>query len=72
MCGRYVITKPVSKTFDLVKSNIKVEDPDNYNAHHSKTSNYKILHKWEGFGELSVGNSSKWAKEKGFQTTNKC
>jgi len=33
MCGRYVITKPVSKTIDLVKSNIKVEDLDNYNAH---------------------------------------
>jgi len=26
MCGRYKITKPVSKTIDLVKTNIKVED----------------------------------------------
>ena len=33
MCGRYKITKPVSKTIDLVKTNIKVEDNDNYNAH---------------------------------------
>jgi putative SOS response-associated peptidase YedK len=33
MCGRYVVTKPVTKTADLVKSNIKVEDKDNYNAH---------------------------------------
>ena len=33
MCGRYKITKPVSKTFDLVKTNIKVEDSENYNAH---------------------------------------
>ena len=33
MCGRYKITKPVSKTIDLVKTNIKVEDSDNYNAH---------------------------------------
>jgi putative SOS response-associated peptidase YedK len=33
MCGRYVITKPITKTSDLVKTNIKVEDKDNYNAH---------------------------------------
>ena len=33
MCGRYKITKPVSKTVDIVKTNIKVEDSDNYNAH---------------------------------------
>jgi|TARA_B110000211_G_C14019759_1_gene527095 putative SOS response-associated peptidase YedK len=33
MCGRYKITKPVSKTSDIVKKNIKVEDNDNYNAH---------------------------------------
>ena len=33
MCGRYKITRPVTKTVDLVKTNIKVEDTDNYNAH---------------------------------------
>ena len=33
MCGRYVVTKPVTKTIDLVKAKIKVEDKDNYNAH---------------------------------------
>ena len=33
MCGRYKITKPLTKTVDLVKTNIKVEDTDNYNAH---------------------------------------
>jgi hypothetical protein len=31
MCGRYKITKPLTKTADLVKTNIKVEDTDNYN-----------------------------------------
>ena len=36
MCGRYKIAKPVSKTVDLVKTNIKVEDTDNYNAHPSQ------------------------------------
>jgi putative SOS response-associated peptidase YedK len=33
MCGRYVITKPLSKTSDIVKTNIKVDNSDNYNAH---------------------------------------
>ena len=33
MCGRYSIRKPVTKTTNLVKTNIKVEDTDNYNAH---------------------------------------
>ena len=33
MCGRYVVTKPVTKTADLVKARIKVENEDNYNAH---------------------------------------
>ena len=33
MCGRYVITKPVTKTAGIVKTTIKVEDRDNYNAH---------------------------------------
>ena len=37
MCGRYVITKPVTKTTDLVKTNIKVENLDNYNAHPGQT-----------------------------------
>ena len=36
MCGRYKITKPVTKTVDLVKTNIKVEDANNYNAHPSQ------------------------------------
>jgi putative SOS response-associated peptidase YedK len=33
MCGRYVVTNPVSKTNKLVKSAIQVEDNENYNAH---------------------------------------
>ena len=36
MCGRYVISKPVSKTVELDKTNIKVEDADNINAHPSQ------------------------------------
>ena len=33
MCGRYVVNAAVSKTSGIVKTNIKVEDSDNYNAH---------------------------------------
>ena len=33
MCGRFTIRKPVTKTVDIVKTHIKVEDNDNYNAH---------------------------------------
>ncbi len=33
MCGRYKITKPVTKSINLVKTNIKVDDSENYNAH---------------------------------------
>jgi len=36
MCGRYNITKPVTKTVELVKKNIKVDNKDNYNAHPSQ------------------------------------
>ena len=36
MCGRYKISKSVSKTIGIVKTNIKVEDTDNYNAHPSQ------------------------------------
>ena len=33
MCGRYAITKPVSKTEKIVKKAMGVENEDNYNAH---------------------------------------
>ena len=36
MCGRYVVTKPVTKTVDLVKTNMKVENKGNYNAHRTQ------------------------------------
>lgn len=36
MCGRYKITKPITKTIDIVKKNIKVEDTENFNAHPSQ------------------------------------
>ena len=33
MCGRYVVTNAVSKTKKIVKSAIKVDDTEDYNAH---------------------------------------
>tara|TARA_A100000164_G_scaffold283631_1_gene256252 strand:- start:42 stop:668 length:627 start_codon:yes stop_codon:yes gene_type:complete len=36
MCGRYKITKPITKTINVVKTNIKVDDTENYNAHPSQ------------------------------------
>ena len=33
MCGRFVVTNPVAKTKGIVKTAIKVEDTENYNAH---------------------------------------
>ena len=36
MCGRFTIRKPVTKTVDIVKTNIKVENTDNFNAHPSQ------------------------------------
>ena len=65
MCGRYVITKPITKTKDLVKTNIKVDDKDNYNAHPAQKlpiiksyTNGKALENYEW------GLFPSWAKEK--------
>ena len=65
MCGRYVVTKPVTKTADLVKTTIKVEDKDNYNAHPSQKlpiiksyTNGKTLEKYDW------GLIPSWAKDK--------
>ena len=40
MCGRYVVTKPVAKTRDLVTSVNVVGYVDNYNAPHTKAFGY--------------------------------
>ena len=63
MCGRYVVTKPVTKTADLVKTTIKVEDRDNYNAHPTQKlpiiksyTNGKALENWHSdqIGTIAV------------------
>ena len=65
MCGRYVITKPVSKTLDLVKTNIKVEDTDNFNAHPSqKLPVIKSYTNGKALENLEWGLIPSWAKDK--------
>ena len=65
MCGRYVITKPVTKTRDLIKSVNVVNDVDNYNAHPTQKlpviksySNAKILE------VLQWGLTPSWMQER--------
>ena len=65
MCGRYVITKPVTKTIDLVKTSIKVEDKDNYNAH--PTQKLPIIKSYTNGRALENcvwGLVPSWAKDK--------
>ena len=65
MCGRYVITKPVSKTLGLVKTNIKVEDTDNFNAHPSqKLPVIKSYTNGKALENLEWGLIPSWAKDK--------
>ncbi|MBL6857964.1 MAG: SOS response-associated peptidase [Pelagibacteraceae bacterium] len=65
MCGRYVITKPVTKTKDLVKTNIKVEDKDNYNAHPTqKLPIIKSYTNGRALENCDWGLVPSWAKDK--------
>ena len=65
MCGRYVVTKPVTKTTDLVKTNIKVEDKDNYNAHPTqKLPIIKSYTNGRALENYDWGLIPDWAKDK--------
>ncbi|MDC0449431.1 SOS response-associated peptidase [Pelagibacteraceae bacterium] len=65
MCGRYVITKPITKTSDLVKTNIKVEDKDNYNAHPTqKLPIIKSYTNGRALENYDWGLIPSWAKDK--------
>ena len=68
MCGRYVITNPVSKTEKLVKSAIKVEDFQNYNAHpYQKLPVIKKYNNGNTLESLRWGLIPSWAKDKDFK-----
>ena len=68
MCGRYVITSPVSKTNKLVKSAIQVEDKENYNAHpYQKLPVIKKYKNGNTLENLQWGLVPSWAKDKDFK-----
>ena len=68
MCGRYVITNPVSKTNKIVKSAIQVEDIENYNAHpYQKLPVIKKYKNGNTLENLKWGLVPSWAKDKDFK-----
>ena len=68
MCGRYVITSPVSKTDKLIKSAIQVEDNENYNAHpYQKLPVIKKYKNGNTLENLKWGLVPGWAKNKDFK-----
>ena len=68
MCGRYVITNPVSKTKNQVKSAIQVEDSENYNAHpYQKLPVIKKYKNGNTLENLKWGIFPSWAKNKDYK-----
>ena len=68
MCGRYVVTNPVSKTKKIVKSAIKVDDVENYNAH--PYQNLPVIKKYingNTLENLKWGLIPAWSKKKDFK-----
>ena len=69
MCGRYVITQPVSKTEKIVKKAIGVENGDNYNAHpQQKLPVIKQYVNGKTLEKLEWGLTPSWAKEKNIRS----
>ena len=68
MCGRYVVTNPVSKTEKIVKSAIQVDDIQNYNAHpYQKLPVIKKYKNGNTLENLKWGLIPGWAKNKEFK-----
>ena len=69
MCGRYVITNPVSKTEKIVKKAIGVENEDNYNAHpQQKLPVIKQYVNGKTLEKLEWGLTPSWTKEKNIRS----
>jgi len=69
MCGRYVVTRPVSKTEKLVKVSIQVDDNENYNAHpYQKLPVIKKYKNGNTLENLKWGLVPSWAKDKDFKS----
>ena len=69
MCGRYVITDPISKSQKIVKKAIKVENTKNYNAHPSQE--LPVIKKYINGNTLESikwGIIPRWAKKKDFRS----
>ena len=67
MCGRFVVTDPVAKTKGIVKTAIKVEDIENYNAHPAQ--NLPVVKKYTNGNTLELlkwGIIPSWSKKKRF------
>ena len=68
MCGRYVVTNPVTKTNKIVKSAIQVEDKENYNAHpYQKLPVIKKYKNGNTLESLKWGIVPSWSKKKDFK-----
>jgi len=68
MCGRYVITNPVAKTKKIIKSAIKVDDIENYNAHpYQELPVIKRYTNGNTLEKLRWGIVPSWAKKKDFK-----
>ena len=68
MCGRYVVTNPVSKTNKIVKSAIQIEDTENYNAHpYQKLPVIKKYINGNTLENLKWGLVPNWSKKKDFK-----
>ena len=68
MCGRFVITNPVAKTKGIVKTAIKVEDTENYNAH--PTQELPVVKKYTNGNTLELlnwGIIPSWSKKIDFK-----
>ncbi len=68
MCGRFVVTNPVAKTKSIVKTAIKVEDTENYNAH--PYQQLPVIKKYTNGNTLELmkwGLVPSWAKQKEFK-----
>ena len=68
MCGRFVITNAVAKTKGIVKTAIKAEDTENYNAHPSQ--NLPVIKKYTNGNTLELlkwGIVPSWSKVKDFK-----
>ena len=68
MCGRYIVTNPISKTEKLVKTAIQIEEKENYKAH--PYQELPVIKKYKNgntLESLTWGLVPNWAKERNFK-----